>query len=195
MKLLIATTNAGKKAELSDLLKELSFEIVTPLELGLDMEVEENGHTYAENAVIKAQAYSQASGMLTLSDDAGLEVDALNGRPGVHSARYVATSGAKDADRRAKLLQELSSFPRPWTAHFHCSVAVAAPDREMCVFEGDIFGEIIPEERGDFGFGYDRIFYIPAAGKTLAELVFEEKNEFSHRAIAVKRALVYLKDF
>jgi XTP/dITP diphosphohydrolase len=193
MKLLIATTNAGKRNELSELLKELHCEIVSPLDLALNLEVEENGDTYTENALLKARTFCLASGLVTLADDTGLEVDALGGRPGVHSARYVNKPGATDADRRSRLLQELQEFEKPWKAHFHCSVALAAPRVEPQIFEGDVFGEITPEERGDFGFGYDRIFYIPAAEKTLAELTLEEKNEFSHRAIAVKKAILYLK--
>lgn len=188
MKLLIATSNAGKRAELADLLKDTRFEIVTPAEIGLDLDVEESGQTYAENATLKARAYCLASGLISLADDTGLEVDALEGRPGVYSARYADS----DVSRRAKLLGELQAFARPWKAHFHCSVAVADPQQETHLFEGDVFGEITEQERGEFGFGYDRIFYIPAAGKTLAELNLEEKNRFSHRALAVKKALGYL---
>lgn len=190
MKLLIATTNAGKRAELIDLLQETGLEIITPREIQLKLDVEENGKTYDENALLKARAYSRASGLISLADDTGLEVDALDGRPGVYSARYADS----DAGRRAKLLGELQGFAKPWTAHFHCSVAVAAPESEPCLFEGDVFGEINEEERGEFGFGYDRLFYIPAAGKTLAELTLAEKNHFSHRAMAVRQALAYLKE-
>jgi len=193
MKLLIATTNAGKFAELTDLLKELPFDIVTPRDIDLNLDVAETGGTYAENAILKAEAFCLKSGLLSIADDTGLEVEALDGRPGIHSARYVKTAEASDADRRAKLLSELASKPKPWTAHFHCTVAVAAPSASMRLFDGDVFGEITTDERGDFGFGYDRIFYIPPAGKTLAELTLAEKNEFSHRAIAVKKAMEYLK--
>lgn len=192
MKLLIATTNKGKLAELLDLLKGTSFEIMTPRDLGLTLEVEESGQTYAENAGLKAVAFCQATGLVTLADDTGLEVDALNGRPGVYSARYVATPGATDADRRAKLLGELRGLPRPWTAHFHCTVAVAAPGVAPKYFEGNVYGEIVPQESGDFGFGYDRLFHIPSMGKTLAACTMTEKNELSHRALAVKQALPYL---
>jgi XTP/dITP diphosphohydrolase len=194
MKLLIATTNKGKLAELKDLLNDSTFEIITPTDLGLNIEVDENGNTYDANAVLKAEAFCAESGLITLADDTGLEVDALDGRPGIHSARYVDTPGAGDADRRAKLLRELASFPHPWTAHFHCSVAVACPGAETRVFEGDAFGEIVPEERGKYGFGYDCLMVLDSAGKTLAEMQMAEKNRYSHRSKAVKAALPYLRE-
>jgi XTP/dITP diphosphohydrolase len=193
MKILIATTNIGKRTELIDLLKEIPAEIVTPRDLKLTLEVEESGQTYAENASLKALAYCEASGLVSLADDTGLEVDALGGRPGVFSARYVETPDATDADRRAKLLGELKPFPRPWTALFHCTVAIAAPGAELQLFNSDIRGEIVPLETGKFGFGYDSLFYIPSVGKTLASCTMVEKNYISHRALAVKLALPYLK--
>jgi len=193
MKLLIATTNRGKLAELSDLLKGLPFEIVTPADLGLNIDVEETGDSYAANAILKAESFSLQSGLLTIADDTGLEVDALAGRPGIHSARYVDGPEATDAARRAKLLRELNNFPRPWTAHFHCSVAVAGPGLQPRVFEGNAFGQIMPEERGEFGFGYDCLMILDGVGKTLAEMQMDEKNRYSHRAAAVKAALPYLR--
>ena len=192
MKILIATTNKGKQAELIALLDNLPFEIVTPADLKLDIEVEETGKTYNENAILKAETFSRASGLITLADDTGLEVDALDGRPGLHSARYVAGPGASDAARRAKLLGELASKPQPWTAHFHCSVAVAAPGMKTMVFEGNAYGKIQTEERGDFGFGYDCLMVLDGAGRTLAEMQMDEKNSYSHRALAGKAAIPYL---
>jgi XTP/dITP diphosphohydrolase len=192
MKLLIATTNKGKCAELRDLLTATPFEIITPRDLGISLEVEENGDTYDINACLKAQAFRDASGFITLADDTGLEVDALGGRPGVRSARYVEGPSATDADRRAKLLRELKDRPQPWTAHFHCTVAVAAPGTGIQLFGGDVYGEIVTEESGEFGFGYDRLFQIPEMGKTLAACTMEEKNLISHRALAVKAAIPYL---
>lgn len=194
MKLLIATTNKGKLAELRDLLDAPAFEIITPNDLGLTIEVDENGNSYNANAALKAEAFCTVSGLVTLADDTGLEVDALDGRPGIHSARYVDTPGAGDAERRAKLLRELAPFPQPWTAHFHCSVAVARPGGETCIFEGDAFGAIFPEERGKFGFGYDCLMVLDSAGKTLAEMQMEEKNRYSHRSKAVRKALPYLME-
>jgi XTP/dITP diphosphohydrolase len=193
MKLLIATTNRGKMAELSDLLKGLPFEIVTPADLGLSVDVEETGESYDANAILKGECFGHHSGLLTIADDTGLEVDALDGRPGIHSARYVDGPGATDAARRAKLLRELNDFPRPWTAHFHCSVAVTGPGLQTRVFEGNAFGQIMPEERGEFGFGYDCLMVLEGVGKTLAEMQMEEKNRYSHRAAAVKAALPYLR--
>ena len=192
MSLLIATTNAGKCVELKDLLKGLPYDVVTPSDLGINLDVKEDGGSYAVNAGLKARAFFDACGLITLADDTGLEVDALGGRPGIYSARYVDRPGATDADRRAKLLSELKDLPRPWSAHFHCSVAVAAPGHDLRFFDGDVYGEIVPEESGEFGFGYDRLFYIAQMGKTLAACNMIEKNAVSHRALAVKAALPYL---
>ncbi len=190
--LLLATTNAGKQCELKALLKDLPIQIVTPKEIGLLLEVQETGMTYDANAVLKAQEYCSASGLTVLADDTGLEVDALEGAPGVHSARYSSLPGATDADRRTKLLEALREFPCPWTARFRCAVAVAAPNYPVEIFWGAVEGEIISRESGDHGFGYDRLFWIPQAGMTLADLDLEEKNQFSHRAVAVRKAIPYI---
>jgi XTP/dITP diphosphohydrolase len=141
--------------------------------------------TYAENAAKKALAYAHASGMLTMADDSGLEVEVLNGAPGILSARYAPQMNATDADRRSYLLKQLLPYPRPWTARFHCTVALSTPDGSLYFSEGICLGEIIPEERGLNGFGYDPIFLIPAMGKTMAELGMDEKNRLSHRGQAV----------
>jgi XTP/dITP diphosphohydrolase len=126
---------------------------------------------------------------VTLADDSGLEVDCLNGAPGLHSARYSPHPGASDADRRALLLANLRDLPRPWTARFRCTVAIATPEGGLFFADGQVRGEIIPEERGENGFGYDPIFLIPELGLTTAELTMAEKNRLSHRARAVKSAL------
>lgn len=191
-KLLIATTNPGKQRELRALLQEIPVELATLDSLGLKVEVEETGSTYAENAALKAETLCRLTGLPALADDTGLEVDLLGGRPGLHSARFSPLPGATDADRRQKLLTELKGKPAPWTAHFHCTVAVAFPGEQTRLFDGDVLGEIFTEERGDHGFGYDRIFYIPDAGKTLAEIDLAHKNEFSHRAAAVMKAVPFL---
>lgn len=190
--ILLATTNKGKLRELRSLLEGLPIECASPDEIGLTLDVPETGSTYAENALLKARAYFSASGLAVLADDTGLEVDALGGAPGLHSARFSPIPGATDADRRTKLLRELAGQPSPWLARFRCAVAVAMPGSEVSLFLGSVEGEIVTEERGEHGFGYDRLFYIPAAGKTLAELDLEEKNAFSHRAVAVKKAIPYL---
>lgn len=192
MKLLIATNNNGKKKEIAALFEGVPVELCFPADLGIDQDVDETGSTYAENAILKAETLCKLSGLPTLADDTGLEVYALDGRPGLHSARYVSTPGATDADRRAKLLAELAEKPRPWLARFVCTVAVAAPDMYTHSFDGEVGGEIITRESGDYGFGYDRIFWIPQAGRTLADLPMPEKNLISHRAMAVKKAIQYL---
>lgn len=193
LRLLLATNNQGKRREISALLADMEIELVLPGELGLNLQVEETGSTYAENAARKALAFAQASGLPALGDDSGLEVDALGGQPGLYSARYAPMPNATDADRRVYLLEKLQGKPRPWTARFRCVVAVAYPDPDggpgrVQFAEGTCEGEIIPEERGTGGFGYDPIFFIPEAGRTMAELSMEEKNRLSHRARAVHAA-------
>jgi XTP/dITP diphosphohydrolase len=211
-KLLIATNNQGKIKELHELLDDIGIQLVTPSQIGLDLDVIEDGLTYAENAAKKANAFAQASDMISLADDSGLEVDAIGGAPGLYSARYGSKDGNKlsDAGRRAFLIQNLGDKPRPWTARFHATVAIAVPESlwsqaagrlnqtstqisEPQLFEGWCEGEIIPEERGTGGFGYDPIFLLPELGKTMAELSPENKNRLSHRARAVMNAKTVLQ--
>jgi XTP/dITP diphosphohydrolase len=189
-KLLIATNNKGKVKELQDLLKDTGIELVTPSQIQLELDVIEDGHTYAENASKKAIAFARASGLISLADDSGLEVDALDGAPGLYSARYGSPDGGKlsDAKRRAFLIQNLQNKPRPWTARFHATIAIANSNGEIHLTEGFCEGEIIPEERGTGGFGYDPIFLLQELGKTMAELSMKEKNRLSHRARAVMKA-------
>jgi XTP/dITP diphosphohydrolase len=186
-KLLIATNNKGKVKELQDLLNNTGIELITPAQINLDLDVIEDGHTYAENATKKAIAFAQVSGLISLADDSGLEVDALNGAPGLYSARYGSSNGEKlsDKDRRAYLIKNLKDNPRPWTARFHATIAIAIPEGKTYFTEGFCEGEIIPEERGAGGFGYDPIFLLTELGKTMAELRMDEKNRLSHRARAV----------
>jgi XTP/dITP diphosphohydrolase len=204
--LLIATNNKGKIKELQDLLNDTGIDLVTPAQIDLDLDVIEDGLTYAENAAKKATAFAHASGFISLADDSGLEVDALDGAPGLYSARYGSTNGEKlsDAERRKYLLQKLQHKSPPWTARFHATIAIAIPEslwsqaarrlgmQEQApspqIFEGFCEGEIIPEERGTGGFGYDPIFLLPQLGKTMAELSMDEKNRLSHRARAVMNA-------
>lgn len=192
--LLIATNNKGKVKELQELLRELNVQLVTPAEINLDLDVEEDGATYIENAAKKAIAFAQASGLISLADDSGLEVDALDGAPGLYSARYHPKPGANDADRRAYMLENLQGKPRPWKAHFHATIAIAIPGGDVKIADGDCHGEIIPEERGTGGFGYDPIFFMPELGKTMSELEMDEKNRLSHRARAVMNAMPVLKE-
>ena len=193
-KLVLASTNRGKLQELHALLQAVDIELVTPFELGLSLEIKEEGRSYADNAAHKARAFAHATGLLALGDDSGLEVEALNGAPGLYSARFVPKVSATDADRRAYLLKQLHRYPRPWHARFRCSVALATPSGKIRFAEGECAGEIILEERGENGFGYDPIFLIPELGQTMAELSIEAKNHLSHRARAIKAALPLLQD-
>ena len=193
--LLLATNNPGKILEICSILNQVlvnsenqEWQLVTPADLGINIDIHEDGTTYAENAAKKALSFCQYSHITSLADDTGLEVDALDGEPGLRSARYSKKPGATDVDRRAFLLEKLAEFPRPWQAHFTCTVAIAALSGEVFLTEGICHGEIIPEEKGDHGFGYDPIFFIPNLNRTMAELTMEEKNRISHRAIAVKKA-------
>ena len=194
IQLLLATENPGKVREIQALLADLAVELITPASLKLRLKVTEDGQTYAENATRKALAFARASGLIALGDDSGLEVDALGGKPGLHSHRFAPQSDATDADRRAYLLQQLKDKPRPWTARFHAFVAIATPNGNVRLAEGECPGEIIPEERGTSGFGYDPIFLIPSLGRTMAELSMEEKNRLSHRARAIQNARPILLD-
>ncbi len=192
--ILLGTLNQGKVDEIRPLLAGLPARVITPLDLGLPLDVPEEGATYAQNAIQKARAFAQASGLITLADDSGLEVAALGGQPGLHSARYDPRPGATDADRRRRLLDSLAPYPRPWLARFRCVVAIVDLAGDSHLAEGVCPGEIIPEERGQFGFGYDPIFYIPEKGQTMAELPLAEKNTLSHRARAVLAAIPILED-
>ena len=192
--MLIATTNPGKLVEMEALFSDFPgppLKLISLVDIDLVLDVKEDGQTYQENASKKAMAYSLSSCMLTLADDSGVEVEVLDGRPGIYSARYSGKPDATDADRRAFLLNELSGYSRPWKARFCCVVAVGLPDGRVYTCSGQCQGEIIPEERGTSGFGYDPIFQFSEpgyAGYTMAELGLEEKNQISHRARAVRAA-------
>ena len=187
-KLLIATNNAGKLREYRFLLVGVSFALVSPSEAGVTLDVEETGKTFEENARLKARAFASASGLLTLADDSGLEVDVLGGEPGVMSARY-AGENATDSDRVRYLLSRLKGVPlEKRTAHFRCIIAIARPDGRIETCSGECPGVIALEPRGKQGFGYDPIFFMPDLGKTMAELPPAVKNRVSHRARAVAKA-------
>jgi len=187
-KLLIATRNKGKVKEIKDILSDLPFEIVSLDDVGFEGDVEETGNTFQENATIKAETVGKRTKLLTLSDDSGLEVDALEGRPGVQSARYIEGS---DSDRVYKVLEELKNIPvEERTARFVAVVAVYNPlEGKTYTFEGESHGRIIDAPRGSNGFGYDPIFFNFDLGKTNGEATNEEKNSVSHRA----RALIKCK--
>jgi len=185
-RILIASNNPGKIKEFKALLHDLDVDVASPGMLNLDLQVEENGATYADNANQKARAFAQKTGLLTLADDTGLEVDALGGIPGLHSARFVSKANATDADRRHYLLELLRDKNHPWTARFRCVLVLSTPDLKTNLTEGICEGEIVSEMRGIHGFGYDPLFLIPNLGKTMAELTLEEKNCISHRAHATQ---------
>src|SRR4030043_823789 len=192
VRLLATTNNKGKLSEILSLLDGLSLDVILPETIGISLDVAETGNTYEENASMKARAFAHASGMVALADDSGLEVDILGGLPGVRSARFSPLPNATDANRRAYLLDLLKAHPQPWTAHFHCTVAIATLEEETYFAQGDCPGEIIPFERGSNGFGYDPIFLIREVGLTMAELSMSEKNLLSHRSRAVKAAIPIL---
>lgn len=192
MKLLIATSNSGKITEIRSLLREMTIDLVIPEEIGILTVPEETGSTYLENAILKARFYYDQSHLPSLADDTGLEVDSLGGQPGLHSARFVSIENASDIDRRKLLLEKLNRKPKPWSAHFICIVALSDSNGEIFTATGQCDGEIITEERGMNGFGYDPIFLFPHLGKTMAELNLEEKNQVSHRALAVKAIIPQL---
>jgi XTP/dITP diphosphohydrolase len=179
-RLVIASGNAGKLREYRLLLAETGFELVA-----FDSEVDEVGETYAENAGLKAEAACMRSELPALGDDSGVEVEALGGFPGLHSARLAPTQ----VERTAELLKRLEGKPRPWNARFLCVVALAAPGRTTQFFEGECRGEIVPEWRGQAGFGYDPIFLVPGTGKTFGEMPPGEKRKYSHRARAARALL------
>jgi XTP/dITP diphosphohydrolase len=186
--LLIATTNLGKLRELTSLLSGTGVELADLGQIGLDLAVSEDEGSYDAIALNKAVLYAAASGLWTLADDTGLEVDALSGAPGLRTARL----SDDDRSRRSKLLELLAPHPRPWTARFRCSVALADPGGRSAIGRGTCEGEIIPQERGDHGFGYDPIFLVADAAETMAELPIEMKNRLSHRARAVQDLLTRL---
>ena len=191
-KLLLATNNKGKICEYQSLLRGIPFEIVTPAELGITTRVEEAGGSFEENATLKAVTLAKQSGLLSLADDSGLEVDALGGEPGPLSARY-AGEKATDAARIDFLLSKLKDIPeKDRTAQFRCIIAIATPDGKVELFSGACRGVITTTPKGNHGFGYDPVFYLPELGKTMAELPLEDKNKLSHRARAAEKARKYL---
>jgi XTP/dITP diphosphohydrolase len=192
-KLLLATSNKAKVREYKSMLKDLPCALVSLAELGIKTEVDEVGKSLEENAKLKATTLARESRLLVLADDSGLEVDALGGEPGRLSARY-AGEGASDKDRVNYLLARLKDVPEEKrSARFRCVIAIAQPDDEVELCSGECEGVITLEPRGEEGFGYDPIFYLPGLGKTMAELTLEEKNRVSHRGRAARQAIKLLR--
>ena len=199
--LLIATGNQGKIREYSALLQGIPFELVSLRGLGITHEVEETGETFEENAWLKASEYAAISGLLTLADDSGLEVDTLSGEPGVRSARYGGSSCTSDQERIQLLLHNLEGIS--WEereAQFRCVIAIAKPAKPpqdsptlIAQAEGFVTGMIQYSPQGDDGFGYDPVFYLPSYDKTMAQIPLDVKNKISHRANAAQKAVVTLK--
>jgi len=187
-KLLLGTNNKGKLREYHALLECIPLELVSPADIGISAEVAETGKNFKENAGLKASVFMQKSGLITLADDSGLEVDALQGEPGVMSARY-AGKNATDIERIRFLLSKIKDIP--WekrTAQFRAVIAIAVPGEEIRFAEGECLGYITFEPRGEKGFGYDPVFFVPELGKTMAELNPAIKNRISHRGKAALQA-------
>lgn len=187
--LVVATKNNGKAKEFGQILEGMPYEIRTLDDYPNTPDVEETGTTFVENAIIKAKAYAQITGELTIADDSGLEVDALDGRPGVYSKRFAPT----DSERNSKLLFLLKDVPdERRTARFRCAIAIAEPDGSLRTCEGKVEGRIAHDPKGENGFGYDPIFFVPEFNKHFAELTSDEKNSISHRGRALEAAKIFL---
>tara|TARA_B100001146_G_C16175711_1_gene432263 strand:+ start:1233 stop:1823 length:591 start_codon:yes stop_codon:yes gene_type:complete len=190
--LLLATTNTGKIEEFRSLLKKSHYDLVTPKEIGLRLSIIENGASFRENALIKAKAYSATTNYLSLADDSGIEIDALGGMPGIHSARYGGPD-LTDKDRMKLVLSKMEHVPwRLRKARFRTSIALAWPNGKHAVREGVLEGVIEFEPKGTHGFGYDPIFYIPSFQCTIGQLSDVQKSQISHRSKAAAKILTLL---
>jgi XTP/dITP diphosphohydrolase len=194
LRLLIATNNAGKVEEFRELLEGSGWEIVAPSDLGLDLDVEESGSTYAENARLKAEAFSRASGLPAMADDSGLEVDDLNGEPG--ALHHVNGWDGRDQDERIQILLDAMDDVSPplRTARFRSVIVVVLPDGRVIEEEGAVEGVIAPFPAGEGGFGYDPVFLPEGSSRTMAQLTASEKNRISHRGIAARRLIPRLME-
>lgn len=193
-RIIFATGNEGKMKEIREILAELPVEVLSMKEAGIQADIVEDGKTFEENAVIKAKAIAELSGEIVMADDSGLEIDYLNGEPGIYSARYMG----EDTSYRNKnnhLIQRLEGVPEEKrTARFVCAIAAAFPDKTVWTTEGVVEGIIGYEEKGENGFGYDPIFYLPEYQCTTAQLTEEKKNEISHRGKALRKMAEKLKE-
>ena len=186
MKVVLASKNAHKLREISRITEKFGIELILQSQLGLDMDVEENGITFEENSYIKAEAVMKASGLPALADDSGIAVDALNGAPGIYSARYGFDDSLDDWGRLELLLKNTENVPDgSRQAQFVCVITMVTPDGQVIQARGEAHGELLRAPIGEGGFGYDPIFYYPPLGKAFAELSADEKNQVSHRAVAL----------
>ncbi|MEG7380186.1 XTP/dITP diphosphatase [Bacillus subtilis] len=184
---IIATHNPGKVKEFKEILEPKGYDVKSLAEIGYTEEIEETGHTFEENAVLKAEAVAKAVNKMVIADDSGLSIDNLGGSPGVYSARY-AGEQKDDQANIVKVLGELKGIEKEQrTARFRCALAVSIPGEETKTVEGHVEGYIAEEPRGEYGFGYDPIFIVKDKDQTMAELTSDEKNKISHRADALKK--------
>ena len=195
MKVILASKNPHKLVEISQITEKFGFELVLQSQLGIDLDVEETGTTFEENSYQKAYAIMKATGLPALADDSGIAVDALNGEPGVYSARYGGDPAMSDWDRLELLLKNTEQVPDGQRqAQFVCVITFITPDGQTIQARGEIHGELLREPRGENGFGYDPIFYYPPFGKTTAEISAEEKHQVSHRGKALRVFYEKLKE-
>jgi XTP/dITP diphosphohydrolase len=187
MKVVLASKNKHKLVEISKITEKLGIELILQSELGVDIDVEETGTTFEENSYLKARAVMEATGLPALADDSGIAVDALNGEPGIYSARYGFDDSLDDWGRLLLLLKNTEHVPDGQRqAQFVCVITMVMPDGQVIQARGEIHGELLREARGENGFGYDPIFYYPPYGMSTAEMDPEDKNKVSHRANALK---------
>lgn len=195
MKVVLASKNPHKLVEISKITEKFGFELVLQSQLGIDLDVEETGITFEENSFLKADAVMRATGLPALADDSGIAVDALNGEPGIYSARYGFDDSLDDWGRLQLLLKNTQSVPDGQRqAQFVCVITLVFPDGRVIQARGEVHGELLRAPAGSGGFGYDPIFYYPPFGKTLAEATSEEKNQVSHRAVALRELQRKLKE-
>ena len=187
MRVVLASKNPHKLVEISKITEKFGFDLILQSELGVDIDVEETGTTFEENSLLKAQAVMEATGLPALADDSGIAVDALNGEPGIYSARYGFDESLDDWGRLLLLLKNTQNVPDgKRQAQFVCVITMVTPDGQVIQARGEAHGELLREPVGSGGFGYDPIFYYPPLGRGFAELSAEEKNQVSHRAEALK---------
>ena len=195
MKVVLASRNPHKLVEISRITQKFGMELVLQSELGVDIDVEETGTSFEENSYLKARAVMEATGLPALADDSGIAVDALNGEPGIYSARYGFDESLDDWGRLQLLLKNTENVPDGQRqAQFVCVITLVTPDGKVIQARGEVHGELLRVPAGEGGFGYDPIFYYPPFGKSLAEVSAEEKNQVSHRANALRAFYEKLKE-